>query len=66
MEEKTFKVPKYVLENIENTLSIAYMNRSTTVETCFDRDVKCCLSCVRKILNNVELTGKERLEKIYQ
>lgn len=64
MKEKFYTVPEWVLKDIENTLRIAYNNRDLNNECCFDRDVKCCLNCVRKILNNIELTGMERLEKI--
>lgn len=62
---KSFEVPEWVIKNIENTLSIAYNDRDTNQETCFDRDVRGCLNCVRKIIDGVELTGKERLESIY-
>lgn len=66
--EKVFEVPEWVIDNIENTLRIAYnmsyvgdINR----ETCFDRDVRGCLNCIRKIMDGVELTGHERLETLY-
>ena len=65
MEEKVFGVPEWLIKNIENTLRIAYNARQPN-ETCFDRDVRSCLNCVRKIIDGVELTGMERLESLYQ
>ena len=57
------KVPKYVLESIENTLRrwANYYN-SYTKTTCLDRDTIGDLNCIRKLLAGEELTGKERLE----
>ena len=66
MEEKEILVPLWVLENIEDTLRMAYNIRENKLEeTCFDRNVKGSLNCVRKLLDGAELTGMERLEPIY-
>lgn len=57
------KVPKYVLESIENTLRCwANYHNSYTKTTCLDRDTIGNLNCIRKLLAGEELTGKERLE----
>lgn len=63
--EQHLLVPLWVLENIENTLCMAYNIREKKQETCFDRNVRGSLNCVRKILNGAELTGMERLEPLY-
>lgn len=59
-------VPRWVLENIENTLRIQYNinDDKKTDETCQDRNIKESLNCVRKLLRGQELTGMERLEKL--
>lgn len=57
------KVPRYVLENIENTLRRwANINDSHKKETCLDRDTIGNLVCIKKLLKGEELTGMERLE----
>ena len=62
MEE--IKVPKYVLESIENTLRRwANVNNSYLKSSCLDRDTIGNLNCIRKLLNKEELTGMERLEE---
>lgn len=57
------KVPRYVLESIENTLRRwANINNSYFKSSCLDRDTIGDLVCVKKLLNGEELTGMERLE----
>lgn len=65
-EEETFVVPKWVLEDIENTLRIQnnINSEKKTGETCQDRNVRQSLICVRKILSGEELTGGERFESL--
>lgn len=61
---ETIKVPKDVLQSIEDTLSrwaIAY--ESHKKETCLDRDTIGNINCCRKLLKGEPLTGWERLEK---
>ena len=61
MEE--IKVPRYVLEGIENTLRRwANYHNSYTKTTCLDRDTIGSLVQIDKLLNGKELTGMERLE----
>ena len=61
MEE--IKVPKYVLESIENTLRRwANINNSYLKSSCLDRDTIGNLVAIEKLLNGEELTGMERLE----
>lgn len=63
MEE--IKVPKFVLENIENTLRLwANTYDSYKKETCLDRETIGALNAVRKLLKGKEVTGMERLEKL--
>lgn len=61
-------VPKWCLENIQDTLRIQYNINSdkTTGETCQDRNIKESLNELQKILNGEELTGMERLEPLKQ
>lgn len=63
MEE--IKVPRYVLEGIENTLrrwANSYDSYKKT--TCLDRDTIGNLIQIDKLLNGKELTGMERLEHL--
>ena len=61
MEE--IKVPKYILESIENTLRRwANINNSYLKSSCLDRDTIGNLVAIDKLLNGKELTGMERLE----
>jgi hypothetical protein len=69
--EEEIKVPRWVLENIEDTLRIQYniyleRLKKGIGQTCQDRNVKRDLNCVRKILKGIELTGGERLEKLIE
>lgn len=59
-------IPKWCLENIENTLRIQYNinNDAKDGETCQDRNIKESLNCVRKLLNGEEITGRERSEPL--
>lgn len=59
-------IPRWCLENIENTLRIQYNinNDAKDGETCQDRNIKESLNCVRKLLNGEEITGLERLEPL--
>lgn len=61
MEE--IKVPRHVLESIENTLQRwADYHCCETKTTCLDRDTICNLVQIDKLLNGKELTGMEKLE----
>ena len=61
MEE--IKVPKYVLESIENTLRRwANINDCYLNSSCLDRDTIGNLVAIERLLNGKELTGMERLE----
>ena len=61
MEE--IKVPRYVLESIENTLRRwANINDCYLKSSCLDRDTMGNLVQIDKLLNGKELTGMERLE----
>lgn len=67
--EETIGVPRWVLENIEDTLRIQNninLDEEKSGETCQDRNIKQSLNCVRKLLRGIELTGMERLEKLIQ
>ena len=69
-EEKTRNdiiIPRWFLENVEDTLRIQNninLDKSTG-ETCQDRNIREALNGIRKLLNGEELTGLERLEKLY-
>ena len=69
--EEEIKVPRWVLENIEDTLRIQYniylegLKRGIG-QTCQDRNVIRDLNCVRKLLKGIELTGGERTEKLIE
>lgn len=59
-------VPRWFLENVENTLRIQNninLNKKTG-ETCQDRNVRESLNGLRKLLKGEEVTGMERLEKL--
>jgi hypothetical protein len=61
---QTKQIPEYVLKNIQKTLERwANINDTFKKESCLDRDTVGCLNGVRKILNDEELTGMERLEE---
>lgn len=63
-QEETIEVPRWVLENIEDTLRIQFNIYEGKTDTCQKRNVKTSLIQVRKLLNNEDITGNERLEKI--
>lgn len=67
MKEEIVEVPKWFLENVENTLRIQNNINldKKTGETCQDRNVKESLNGLRKLLSGEELTGMERLEKLH-
>ena len=64
--EENIIIPRWFLENIENTLRIQNnINLDEKGgETCQDRNIKEALNGVRKLLRGKELTGGERLEKL--
>lgn len=67
-QEDNIIVPRWFLENVENTLRIQNninidLNKKTG-ETCQDRNVRESLNGLRKLLKGEELTGMERLEKL--
>lgn len=65
-QQEEVLIPKWCLENIENTLRIQHNinNDVKDGETCQDRNIKESLNCVRKLLNGEEITGRERLEPL--
>lgn len=64
--EDNIIIPRWFLENVENTLRIQNNINldKRTGETCQDRNIRESLNGVRKLLNGEELTGMERLEKL--
>jgi len=64
--EDNIIIPRWFLENVENTLRIQNNINldKKTGETCQDRNIRESLNGVRKLLNGEELTGMERLEKL--
>ena len=67
MKDEIIEVPKWFLENVENTLRIQNNINldKNTGETCQDRNVKESLNGLRKLLNGEDLTGLERLERLH-
>ena len=65
-KEDNIIVPRWFLENVENTLRIQNNINldKKTGETCQDRNIKESLNGVRKLLKGEELTGRERFEKL--
>lgn len=65
-KEDNIIVPRWFLENIENTLRIQNNINldKKTGETCQDRNIRESLNGLRKLLKGEELTGMERLEKL--
>lgn len=64
MEEETISVPKWVLENIEDTLRVQWNIYNNEEDTCQKRCIKTALIQTRKLLNNKEITGNERFENL--
>lgn len=60
--EEMISVPRWVLENIEDTLRIQYNIYEGKTDTCQKRNIKTSLIQARKLLKNEEITGNERLE----
>lgn len=65
-KEENILVSRWILENIEDTLRIQWNIFNEEEDTCQKRNVKTSLIQVRKLLNNEEITGNERLEKIWK
>ena len=65
-KENNIIVPRWFLENVENTLQIQNNINldKKTEETCQDRNVREFLNGLHKLLKGEELTGMERLEKL--
>lgn len=63
---KEISVPRWILEEIKNTLriqnNINIEAARKSGETCQDRNVKQSLLLVEKLLDGREITGMERLE----
>lgn len=59
-------VPRWILEEIENTLRIQNNIRLEKIrksgETCQDRNIRQSLLLVEKLLNGRKITGMERFE----
>jgi len=62
--EETIKVPRWVLEQIEDTLQIQYNIYEGKQETCQDRNIRESLLLTHKLLRGIEITGMERFEKM--
>lgn len=62
--EETIEVPKWVLEQIKDTLRIQFNIYEGKTDTCQERNIKESLLFVIKLLNGIELSGFERTEKI--
>ena len=65
-QEDNIVVPRWFLENVEDTLRIQNNINldEKTGETCQDRNVRQSLNGIRKLLKGEELTGRERFEKL--
>ena len=57
------KVPKFVLEDILNTLRIVKNYRSDKSETCLDRCIVRNINQLNKLLTGEKITGLEGLNK---
>lgn len=57
------KVPKFVLEDILNTLRIVKNCRSDKSETCLDRCIVRNINQLNKLLTGEKITGLEGLNK---
>lgn len=65
-KENNITVPRWFLENVENTLRIQNnINLDKEIgETCQDRNIRQSLNGLRKLLKGEKLTGMERFEKL--
>ena len=57
------KVPKFVLENILNTLTVVKYFRRDKSETCLDRCIAKNINQLNKLLTGEKITGLEGLNK---
>ena len=57
------KVPKFVLENILNTLIVVKFYRRDKSETCLDRCISKNINQLNKLLTGEKITGLEGLNK---
>ena len=57
------KVPKFVLENILNTLVVVKFYRRDKSETCLDRCISKNINQLNKLLTGEKITGLEGLNK---
>lgn len=57
------KVPKFVLENILNTLTVVKYFRRDKRETCLDRCIVRNINQLNKLLTGEKITGLEGLNK---
>lgn len=57
------KVPKFVLENILNTLVVVKFYRRDKSETCLDRYIAKNINQLNKLLTGEKITGLEGLNK---
>ena len=57
------KVPKFVLEDILDTLRIVKNYRSDKSETCLDRCIVRNINQLNKLLTGEKITGLEELNK---
>ena len=57
------KVPKFVLENILNTLTVVKYFRRAKSETSLDRCIAKNINQLNKLLTGEEITGLEGLNK---
>ena len=61
--EEMVSVPRWVLENIEDTLRVQWNIYNNEEDTCQKRNIKVSLIQARKLLNKEKITGNERLER---
>lgn len=57
------KVPKFILENILNTLIVVKFYRRDKSETCLDRCIAKNINQLNKLLTGEKITGLEGLNK---
>ena len=62
-EDELIEVPRWILETIDETLRLQYIIYEEKADTFQKRNVKESLWLVRKLLDDAEITGHERIEK---
>lgn len=62
-EDELIEVPRWILETIDETLRLQYIIYEEKTDTYQKMNVKESLWLVRKLLDDAEITGHERIEK---